>query len=94
MAEVRTQSVIGVIGTDCTGSYKSNYHTITARTAPKKSKCKYYNKLPNTHILFQPIITNVYRRLTTDGDIPLEMKPKNEIKKINLKMTVQIKVKC
>jgi hypothetical protein len=25
-----------VIGTDCTGSCKSNYHTITATTAPVK----------------------------------------------------------
>jgi len=24
-----------VIGTDCIGSFKSNYHTITATTAPK-----------------------------------------------------------
>jgi hypothetical protein len=25
-----------VIGTDCTVSYKSNYHTITAMTAPQQ----------------------------------------------------------
>ena len=27
-----------VIGTDCIGSYKSNYHTITATTAPTYSR--------------------------------------------------------
>ena len=27
-------TTLKVIGTDCIGSYKSNYHTITATTAP------------------------------------------------------------
>jgi hypothetical protein len=31
-----------VIGTDCIGSYKSNYHMITATTAPTLSDI-YYN---------------------------------------------------
>ena len=31
--EVRTHNLV-VIGTDCTGKYKSNYHAITATTTP------------------------------------------------------------
>ena len=31
-----------VIGTDCIGSYKSNYHMITTTTAPEKSYRKYF----------------------------------------------------
>jgi hypothetical protein len=31
MNEVRTRTTLVVIGTDCTGSCKSNYHTITTR---------------------------------------------------------------
>ena len=38
-----------VIGTDCTGSYKSNYHTITITTVPTRLKnmanVKYWQKL-------------------------------------------------
>ena len=33
-----------VIGTDCTGSYKSNYHAITTMTAPTKEP-RYLNNL-------------------------------------------------
>ena len=33
MNSVRTQTLV-VIGTDCIGSCKSNYHTITTTTAP------------------------------------------------------------
>ena len=33
MNGVRTHTLV-VIGADCTGSYKSNYHTITTTTAP------------------------------------------------------------
>ena len=29
-------STLVVIGTDCTGSYKSNYHTITTTTVTKQ----------------------------------------------------------
>ena len=32
-----------VIGTDCTGSYKSNYHTITTATAPYPNDFKINN---------------------------------------------------
>ena len=31
---IRTHNVSGALGTDCIGSYKSNYHTITTTTAP------------------------------------------------------------
>ena len=33
MSGIRTKILV-VIGTDCTGSWKSNYHTITTTTAP------------------------------------------------------------
>jgi hypothetical protein len=35
MNGVRTHNLIVVVGTDCTGSHKSNYHTITTTTAPE-----------------------------------------------------------
>jgi hypothetical protein len=34
--ERNTNSTLVAIGTDCTGSCKSNYHTITTTTASKK----------------------------------------------------------
>ena len=34
LMEIRTHKTSMVIGTDCIGNYKSNYHTITATTAP------------------------------------------------------------
>jgi hypothetical protein len=34
-----------VIGIDCTGRYKSNYHTITTTTAWMKVICSYCNKV-------------------------------------------------
>ena len=34
MNGVRTQNTLMVIDTDCTGSCKSNYHTITTTTVP------------------------------------------------------------
>ena len=37
-----------VIGTDCIGSYKSNYHTIMTTTAPKSPKN--LSIKPKTHI--------------------------------------------
>jgi hypothetical protein len=33
LIEIRTHNISGDIGTDCIGSYKSNYHKITAMTA-------------------------------------------------------------
>jgi hypothetical protein len=55
-----------VIGTDCIGSCKSNYHTITATTAPiqKVTILKYiqmgtiFNVLLCTNLLFYHFITN------------------------------------
>jgi hypothetical protein len=38
-----------VIGTDCIGSCKSNYHTITTTTAPKIEECD-----PLTHVSHPP----------------------------------------
>jgi hypothetical protein len=36
MSGIQTHNISGqVIGTDCTGSYKSNYHTIMTMTAPQ-----------------------------------------------------------
>ena len=35
-----------VIGTNCTDSYKSNYHMITTKTAPKNSKPKWDTHIP------------------------------------------------
>jgi hypothetical protein len=40
---VRTHNASGD-STDCTGSYKSNYHTITIMTAP--------NKISSLHIIY------------------------------------------
>jgi hypothetical protein len=34
MSKIQTRNFSGDIGTDCTGSCKSNYHTITTRTTP------------------------------------------------------------
>jgi hypothetical protein len=34
-------TILVVMGTDCIGSYKSNYHTITTTTAPKKTINEY-----------------------------------------------------
>jgi hypothetical protein len=34
-----------VIGTDCIGSFKSNYHTITTTMAPKNSNMWFFFKL-------------------------------------------------
>ena len=39
-----------VIGIDCIGSYKSNYHTITSTTASISWFVKYYWKLKVTHV--------------------------------------------
>jgi hypothetical protein len=36
-------TVLVVIGTDCTGSYKSNYHTITTTTVPCNISVKYFS---------------------------------------------------
>jgi molybdopterin/thiamine biosynthesis adenylyltransferase len=42
-----------VIGTDCNGSCKSNYHTITAMTASTETKTRSYRENCNTqHIYF------------------------------------------
>ena len=44
-----------VIGTDCTGSCKSNYHTITATTTPSTRLTKYirvYSKRDNSNIIY------------------------------------------
>ena len=38
-----------VTGTDCIGSCKSNYHTITATTVPKKSNPTCFNLVQNRH---------------------------------------------
>ena len=35
---IRTHNFIMVIGTDCIGSSKSNYRSITTTTAPRKSE--------------------------------------------------------
>ena len=35
MSGIQTHNLV-VIGTDCIGSYKSNYYTITTTTAPRK----------------------------------------------------------
>jgi hypothetical protein len=45
-----------VIGTDCIGSGKSNYHSITITTAPSTGMLK-VNRLENLII-----ITNLYKR--------------------------------
>ena len=41
------QQTLVVIGTDCTGSCKSNYYTIKTTTAPKLNSAEYY--LPQIH---------------------------------------------
>jgi hypothetical protein len=43
MGEIGTRCELVVIGTDCIGSCKSNYHTITTTMAPKDN---YENKNP------------------------------------------------
>ena len=52
MNGIRTHNVSGDIGTDCTGSCKSNYHTITTKTTSyyiyiykqqQQRTCVYYN---------------------------------------------------
>ena len=39
MCGIRTRNISLVIGTDCIGSCKSNYHTIRATTAPTTLQC-------------------------------------------------------
>jgi len=39
------------IGTDCIGSYKSNYHTIKTKTAPQS----FSDKIPSWCIVYRPI---------------------------------------
>ena len=48
MNGVLTHNALVVIYTDCTGSCKSNYHTITTMTAPKQNKKKEEKKNHNT----------------------------------------------
>jgi len=43
-----------VIGTDCTGSYKSNYHTITITNAPS---CNY--NIPEKLLKVMIILTSI-----------------------------------
>jgi hypothetical protein len=38
LSRIRTHTTLVVIGTDCIGSYKSNYHTITATIAPSDDR--------------------------------------------------------
>jgi hypothetical protein len=63
MNGVLNHNVLVVIGTDCTSSCKSNYHTITTMTAPKQNKKKkekkpqhhkQTNNLPSTMIFEVP----------------------------------------
>ena len=42
MNKVRTHKISGEIGTDCTGSCKSTYHTITTTTVPNSEKTEQY----------------------------------------------------
>ena len=37
LSQVTDVATLVVIGTDCTGSCKSNYHTITTTTTPKQN---------------------------------------------------------
>ena len=48
-----------VIGTDCKGSYKSNYHTITATMAPKNEMNINYSN--NIYIVHVPLMQ--YKKL-------------------------------
>jgi hypothetical protein len=50
-----------VIGTDCIGSYKSNYHTITTTMAPTGNKpcVKHQNLKPQPLLSVQRMIISV-----------------------------------
>jgi hypothetical protein len=69
MNGVLTHNALVVIYTDCTGSCKSNYHTITTMTAPKQNKKKkkknpqhhkQTNNLPSTMIFEVPYIPHSF----------------------------------
>ena len=45
-------TTVVMIGTDCTGSCKSNYHTITTTMAPKKDEVVYQSNIDNNQYLF------------------------------------------
>jgi hypothetical protein len=49
MSGIQTQLLV-VIGTDCTGSCKSNYHTITTTTAPYSHWSCVLLKKKKTHV--------------------------------------------
>ena len=61
MDGVRTHNL--VIGTDCTGSCKSNYHTITTTTAPFSFKGM-FSVCTNWHIISEMHDTRTRKQLT------------------------------
>ena len=48
LSEIERNATSVVIGTDCIGSGKSNYHTITATTAPTRGLLVLYVIHPST----------------------------------------------
>ena len=68
---------VRTLGADCTGSYKTNYHTITVTTVP--------NQL-NLGVILQYLITTIFNQTGADsggGAYPARAPPPPKIGKKN-----------
>ena len=54
-----------MIGTDCIGSYKSNYHTITTTMSPKSLSID-FEKYTANHFSYSPFVDNLVDHVNTE----------------------------